>query len=546
MTGITGYDESSLLSLTLAIPHIENCVMINLLIILSSLVSPAIAGKIADEASLEHISEVLEELNRITDMSQLDEQDIAALEILSARNIVFKAQRDRKYAELWVKHRTPFPSIRGNQQLSKIPEAKPASMPQRDPSLGAISNWQAPSSMSTTQSRGFYSIKLPKTSPASVTQSRGFYSFTVSDTSPEKPKQAGSDSSQPISRLPNPTLSATSLREKSHIESAQIQNPRIEKSSGSNTEKRYPCELCFYQGSRKKSLVDHMKTHRNLKRSLEDSSYPNNLGPEASSLSRKVPRTDNPEPCEAPNLETSFSPFLNELAQVDIELQNASSREEALAICQVCGRGFQNKSNLFEHTLEIHEKPFSCSVCGERFAKDKSRESHERRKHDLSKPFSCPICKFRFKSDQYLVVHFQTQHPGEGYGCRDCKRWFILEEDLLKHREKHSPDNRYFCQECIYGFPSKSALNLHRKRKHSPDNRSSIQESTPQMTSTQTDFDVDLEDIVDLEDEEPQLPLPSTNQTQHPTNLHQPPSQQRSPSHRPLTDLPDSLPYGWE
>ncbi|CAO2640083.1 Zinc finger and BTB domain-containing protein 49, partial [Lemmus lemmus] len=61
-------------------------------------------------------------------------------------------------------------------------------------------------------------------------------------------------------------------------------------------------------------------------------------------------------------------------------------------LCDTCGRGFSNFSNLKEHKkTHTADKVFTCDECGKSFNMQRKLVKH-RVRHTGERPYSCPAC----------------------------------------------------------------------------------------------------------------------------------------------------------
>ncbi|EFX72548.1 hypothetical protein DAPPUDRAFT_308202 [Daphnia pulex] len=128
-------------------------------------------------------------------------------------------------------------------------------------------------------------------------------------------------------------------------------------------------------------------------------------------------------------------------------------------VCEVCGRGFANKSSLKVHSRFNHlgvPKPFMCSTCGHMCSNKKTLEIHEMT-HTDARPFSCSICDKTYRSKANLKKH-KRSHTGEKpYTCTVCSKSY-------SHRYLHLPNNfpRHHCEVCQQKFCRVLAFERHR------------------------------------------------------------------------------------
>jgi len=79
-------------------------------------------------------------------------------------------------------------------------------------------------------------------------------------------------------------------------------------------------------------------------------------------------------------------------------------RQKGKNPCPYCEKVFQNNSRLERH-IRSHtgERPFTCTLCGDRFKQKCHLTVHVRRHH-----FKCPICSLQFPHKSALIEHVST------------------------------------------------------------------------------------------------------------------------------------------
>ncbi|XP_076449055.1 uncharacterized protein LOC143285557 [Babylonia areolata] len=163
-------------------------------------------------------------------------------------------------------------------------------------------------------------------------------------------------------------------------------------------------------------------------------------------------------------------------------------------ICDVCGKIFQTKAALRNHT-KLHTSPegmFQCPKCPTSFRFQSRLEKHMRKHVDRTDV--CPHCgkvyiskvhlqrhisvdhlgikDYRYKCDQcgaqffeniQLRDHIAYHHEGiQIYTCKYCNKGFNCRPTMVRHeRKEHTNYLPYKCKHCSQGFPEKSKLVAH-------------------------------------------------------------------------------------
>ncbi|XP_030873857.1 zinc finger and BTB domain-containing protein 49 isoform X1 [Leptonychotes weddellii] len=106
-------------------------------------------------------------------------------------------------------------------------------------------------------------------------------------------------------------------------------------------------------------------------------------------------------------------------------------------LCDICGRGFSNFSNLKEHKkTHTADKVFTCDECGKSFNMQRKLVKH-RIRHTGERPYSCSACGKCFGGSGDLRRHVRTHTGEKPYTCEICSKCFTRSAVLRRHEKMH-------------------------------------------------------------------------------------------------------------
>lgn len=133
--------------------------------------------------------------------------------------------------------------------------------------------------------------------------------------------------------------------------------------------------------------------------------------------------------------------------------------------CDVCDRGFVNKSALKMHKFRHEIKDWSCVYCSKVFSSRVKVRSHERAVHIFnSKTYTCGYCEDMFTDTTAKSKHQHSVHGVEPtlYKCKACDATFSRQISLTKHiKNKHLMFRPYKCRVCSRAYVDNKGLKKH-------------------------------------------------------------------------------------
>ena len=380
----------------------------------------------------------------------------------------------------------------------------------------------------------------PQTEPNNVETILSRFKNVIGDDEPVKEQENGLEIEDEI------MLSPVSLRdnkqeelvmeEKENVEMEPIQKtsresfPTGSSETSKNPEKRkLQCKLCPETFAKRKQLVRHLVEHKENFLSLPKPNITKNETDFAtknfSDISGTHGNSLTEESCKDQSLkDPKFS--VNDLEHVKPECSVPMENREAMSItdenikeskpeelkCNECDRTFSTKRYLQNHsTIHTGDKPFVCQICQKGFTQKSNMNFHTRKFHntdensssipaessenpteisskkrtldnadDVQNPKSlkrlrvdkeletleCKQCPKTFKSKPTLKIHTESIHEGIRHSCDTCNYEAITVATLKLHIQSVHEGITYPCDLCDFVSKHKSNLINHTKKKH--------------------------------------------------------------------------------
>ncbi|XP_065203366.1 zinc finger protein 37-like [Planococcus citri] len=138
-----------------------------------------------------------------------------------------------------------------------------------------------------------------------------------------------------------------------------------------------------------------------------------------------------------------------------------------------CDYVAKHKGKLTEHMKCVHDKPFTCAICGYKSVEKLRIRQHITNQHTPAswtlkkntkkndKRFFCAICKETFSQELIYQEHLNVHSGKRPFSCKLCTASFRDRLALNKHLRTIHSDERFKCPTCDYVAKYKGKLTAH-------------------------------------------------------------------------------------
>ena len=106
-------------------------------------------------------------------------------------------------------------------------------------------------------------------------------------------------------------------------------------------------------------------------------------------------------------------------------------------MCDLCGRGFRQKSQLRLHKKRhLGDKKYDCTFCSSKFITKGDLQRHIK-SHLGQRDYACNICEKTFTRQQTLNEHLNRHYGLKPFECKICGQTFSEMSAVYKHVKTH-------------------------------------------------------------------------------------------------------------
>lgn len=193
-----------------------------------------------------------------------------------------------------------------------------------------------------------------------------------------------------------------------------------------------------------------------------------------------------------------------EIEDMEPEINSVQEKKTAVYQCSECDKSFTDGllliSHLEAHGREEQEKRLNkCAQCGRTFLNQARLEKHMKI-HETAE-FLCKDCSAEFPSRSELEIHRKKLHdPSYAYSCRLCNYRFKTRTNLSDHCTQNHPEDIFTCHLCNLNYTLRTSLIRHNRKYHRQEQNDPAEKTVTVKNSSDGEVAADCNDVADSED----------------------------------------------
>ena len=140
------------------------------------------------------------------------------------------------------------------------------------------------------------------------------------------------------------------------------------------------------------------------------------------------------------------------------DITNLDNEETSTALANANEKEAESEGNESYNSVE---KVYFCTMCDEKFSKEKYLEAHVYIRHVVDKIFTCPYCDRIFDDKGNLKLHEKTHKDIRAFSCSAFNKQFKSKIYLKSHEKLHNGEKPFSCSNCDKSFSQSHHLKEH-------------------------------------------------------------------------------------